>query len=52
VPIYLDFGNDRIGWLGAGTITGSTTSRVSVDVSLPQKPRRVFINAMHDVLSR
>ena len=52
VPIYLDFGNDRFVRLGVGTITGSTTSRMSADVSLPQKPRRVVINAMHDVLSR
>jgi hypothetical protein len=52
VPIYLDFGNDRFVRLGVGTITGSTTSRMSADVALPQKPRRAFVNAMHDVLSR
>jgi hypothetical protein len=52
VPIYLDFGNDRVVRLGVGTITGSTTSKMSADVALPQKPRRVVINAMHDVLSR
>src|SRR5580765_1729386 len=52
VPIYLDFGNDRMLRLGVGTITGSTTSKMSADVGLPQKPRRVVINAMHDVLSR
>ena len=51
VPIYLDFGN-RIVRLGSATITGSTTSKMSVDVTLPQRPRRVLINAMHDVLSR
>jgi aminopeptidase N len=52
VPIYLDFGNDRFVRLGVGTITGSTTSRMSADVALPQKPRRAIVNAMHDVLSR
>ena len=52
VPIYLDFGNDRVLRLGVGTITGSATSRVSADVALSQKPRRALINAMHDVLSR
>ena len=52
VPIYLDFGNDRLLRLGVGTIVGSTTSKMSADVALPQKPRRVVINAMHDVLSR
>jgi hypothetical protein len=52
VPIYLDFGNDRLLRLGVGTIVGSTTSKMSADVALPQRPRRIVINAMHDVLSR
>jgi hypothetical protein len=52
VPIYLEFGNERFVRLGVGTIVGSTTSKMSADVALPQKPRRVVINAMHDVLSR
>jgi hypothetical protein len=52
VPIYLDFGNDRFVRLGVGTIVGSTISKLSVEVSLPQKPRRAVVNAMHDVLSR
>jgi hypothetical protein len=52
VPIYLDYGNDRIARLGSAVLTGSTTSRLSVEVNLPQRPRRVLINAMHDVLSR
>ena len=47
-----DFGNDRVVRLGVGTIVGSRTSTVSVNVALPQKPRRAIINAMHDVLSR
>ena len=52
VPIYIDYGNDRIVRLGSGVVTGSSTSRMSVEVSLPHRPRRVLINAMHDVLSR
>jgi hypothetical protein len=52
VPVYLDFGNDRITKLGSVAITGSTTAKMSVEVNLPQRPRRVLINAMHDVLSR
>jgi hypothetical protein len=52
VPIYIDFGNDRVGRLGTIAVTGSTTAKVSVEVNLPQRPRRVLINAMHDVLSR
>ena len=52
IPIYLDFGNDRLRRLGSIAVTGSTTAKVSVEVSLPQKPRRVFINGFHDVLTR
>jgi hypothetical protein len=52
VPIYLDLGNDRLGRLGSIAIAGSSTVKVSVDVALPQKPRRVFINARHEVLAR
>ena len=52
IPIYLDFGNDRLRRLGSIAVTGSTTAKVSVEVALPQKPRRVFINGFHDVLSR
>jgi hypothetical protein len=52
VPIYLEFGGERMPRLGSIAITGSTTVKVNVEVSLPQKPRRVFINGFHDVLSR
>jgi hypothetical protein len=51
VPIYLDFGNDKTARLGSLAITGATSTKVNVDVALPQKPRRVFINGYHDVLS-
>lgn len=52
IPIYLDFGNDRLRRLGSIAVTGSTIAKVSEEVNLPQKPRRVFINGFHDVLSR
>jgi Peptidase family M1 domain len=52
VPIYIDFGNDKVSRLGTVALTGPTTSKMSVEVNLPQRPRRVLINAMHDVLSR
>ena len=52
VPIYLDFGNDKTARLGNLALTGATTTKVNVEVALPQKPRRVFINGYHDVLSR
>ena len=52
VPIYLDFGGDRTPRLGSIAVTGATTAKVSVEISLPQRPRRVFINGFHDVLSK
>ncbi|HET9192153.1 MAG TPA: M1 family aminopeptidase [Vicinamibacterales bacterium] len=52
VPIYIDFGDDRVALLGSIALTGATTQKVSVERNLPQKPRRVVINAHYDVLSR
>lgn len=52
VPIYLDLGNDRIERLGTVPISGPIVQKVSVEIGLPQRPRRVLVNAMHDVLSR
>jgi aminopeptidase N len=52
VPIYLDLGNDRVARLGSLAVTGATSVKVNVTVPLPQKPRRVFINGYHDVLTR
>jgi hypothetical protein len=52
VPVYLDFGDDKIQKLGTVSLTGSQTRSMSVDVALPQKPRKVLINARNDVLTR
>lgn len=52
VPIYLDFGDEKIERLGLLPLSGPVTQKVSVDIELPQRPRRVVINARHDVLSR
>jgi len=52
VPVYLDLGNDRIERLGTLPLSGSATQKMSVDIELPQRPRRVLINAMQDVLAR
>jgi hypothetical protein len=52
VPVYLDFGDDRIQRLGTIPVTGANSQNVSVEVQLPQRPRRVVINARNDVLTR
>ncbi len=49
VPIYLDFGGKPMR-LGDINITGSTTTP-EFKVMLPQRPKRVLINAHHDVLA-
>jgi hypothetical protein len=48
VPIYADF-DGAIVRLGAARITGNTTNS-NIQVLLPKKPRRVMINAVHDIL--
>jgi hypothetical protein len=52
VPVYLDFGDDRVQKLGMMQLVGAATQKVSVEVALPLKPRRVLINARNDVLTR
>jgi aminopeptidase N len=49
VPIYLDL-DGKIVRLGQANVTGNT-STPEFKVRLPQKPRRVLINAHHDVLA-
>jgi hypothetical protein len=48
VPIYVDI-NGRIMRLGEMAITGSATR--DFEVKLPQKPKRVMINANNDILT-
>ncbi len=50
VPLYAEFDGVGIARLGLVTITGNKTG--DVKVLLPQKPKRVLINAMHDVLEQ
>lgn len=49
VPVYLDF-DGKLMRLGEATVIGNTTTP-EVKVRLPQKPKRVVINAFHDVLA-
>ena len=52
VPIYVDLGNERVEKIGTLPLTGSISQKVGTELELPLSPRRVFVNAMHDVLSR
>lgn len=49
VPVYMDF-DGKLQRLGEATMVGNQTTP-EFTVRLPQKPKRVLINAYHDVLS-
>jgi aminopeptidase N len=49
VPVYVDL-DGKVMRLGEATLIGNTTTP-EFKVKLPQKPKRVLINAFHDVLS-
>jgi hypothetical protein len=50
VPIYVEFDNGLIR-LGSARIRGNMTGEVLKDLKLPKRPKRVLINANHDVLA-
>jgi len=52
VPIYLDMGGDNIARLGQVHLSGQTPAKVDVTLPLPSAPRKIVINALHDVLVR
>ena len=52
VPIYIDFGGDKVAKIGAVRLVGNTSQPIDVDIPLPQPPKRVVINARHEVLVR
>jgi hypothetical protein len=49
VPIYFDFDGHVIR-AGYATLKGNTTS-AEMKINLPKKPKRVMLNAFHDVLA-
>ncbi len=52
VPLYLEFSKGVIRRFGATPMVGSTSVPINAEIDLPEKPKRVLVNAMHDVLSR
>jgi Peptidase family M1 domain len=52
VPLYLDFGGDKLARLGQVRLMGQTPTTIDIEVPLPTAPRRVVVNALHDVLAR
>lgn len=51
VPIYVDFGKDRLARLGGVLLLGNQPQTLDIVVRLPDKPKRVVVNAHYDVLA-
>jgi hypothetical protein len=51
IQVYVEFPKGEIAHLGTLSLKGNTTTPVDVTVKLPKAPRRVVLNAFHDVLT-
>jgi aminopeptidase N len=51
VPMYLDFGRNVYRLFGRAPFKGVMSHNVDVTLELPEQPRRVVVNAHHDVLA-
>jgi len=51
IPVYVEFPKGEIAHLGTLSLKGATTTPVDVTVKLPKAPKRVVLNAFHDVLT-
>ena len=52
IPIYADFGNDVLAYIGTVKLVGTTSQPIAVDLPIPKPPKRIVINALHEVLAR
>ncbi|MEO8033115.1 MAG: M1 family aminopeptidase [Acidobacteriota bacterium] len=52
VPIYIEFADGNMARIGAIRLTGLAPQSLNIELALPQAPKRVLVNAHHDVLSR
>lgn len=50
--LYLELGKGEIAHIGSLRMTGKTTLPVDVTMRVPREPKRVILNANHDVLYR
>ena len=51
VQVYVEFPKGEIAHLGTLSLAGSTTTPIDVTVKLPKAPKRIVLNAFHDVLA-
>lgn len=52
VPLYAQFGKGQLALLGRLPFRGEMEQALDVTVALPKRPKRVLLNALHDVLAR
>ena len=52
LPLYLVFDKGQMIKFGSIPLIGNTSKDVSLELPLPQKPKSVAVNAMHDILAR
>jgi hypothetical protein len=50
--LYADLGKGEIARIGSVRLTGKTTLPVDIALQLPKAPKKIVLNAMHDVLTR
>jgi len=50
--LYADFGKGEIAHIGSVRLTGKTTQALDITLKLPKEPKKIVLNAMHDVLTR
>jgi hypothetical protein len=51
VPVYLDFGNDKVVKLGSVRVVGNSTVPVSLPLNgISEAPKRVLLNYNLDIL--
>jgi hypothetical protein len=52
VPIYVEFPDGNRARIGFIRLAGLTPESMNVELALPKAPRKVIVNALHDVLAR
>jgi hypothetical protein len=50
--LYADFAKGEIAHIGAVRLSGKTTLPVDITLRLPKEPKKILLNALHDVLTR
>lgn len=50
--VYAEFEKGQVGRLGVTSLTGTTPVPIDATIRLPKEPKRLILNAYHDVLAR